>query len=232
MMNESGTGTTIYGFDGEQYDSYINLLNLRARQLNTETGRFLTKDTWEGDYARPITLNKWGFAEENPVKYTDPTGHLPTMCQSMPTNALYESCIYYSYNIGPAEYSKIGNYTDGDQGCYVLSENFIYRSRGYLEGIQYYGNYLYPQVLAGNETVYDFATMQRRDYSFVGTLLDLAFFGGGANAYFGEVTGFSSERNIDQYKGATISGTFGLSWNGTRKVDTINVLKIAQIRKG
>jgi hypothetical protein len=37
-------------------------------------GRFLTRDTWQGDYNRPMSLNKWNYVEGNPVNRTDPSG--------------------------------------------------------------------------------------------------------------------------------------------------------------
>jgi len=40
-----------------------------------ETGRFTTKDSWQGDYNRPLSLNRWNYVEGNPVNYTDPSGH-------------------------------------------------------------------------------------------------------------------------------------------------------------
>jgi RHS repeat-associated protein len=81
LLSSSGPGTTIYGFDEEHYDSYINLLNLRARQLNTATGRFLEKDTWQGDDQQPGSYNKWLFTYANPINYTDPSGRSPiTIC--------------------------------------------------------------------------------------------------------------------------------------------------------
>lgn len=38
-------------------------------------GRFLTRDTWQGDYTRPASLHRYTYAENNPVLYTDPSGH-------------------------------------------------------------------------------------------------------------------------------------------------------------
>jgi hypothetical protein len=42
------------------------------------TGRFLTKDSWPGDYNRPLSLNRWNYVEGNPVNRLDPTGHMST----------------------------------------------------------------------------------------------------------------------------------------------------------
>jgi hypothetical protein len=38
------------------------------------SGRFTTKDSWQGDYNRPLSLNRWNYVEGNPVNRTDPSG--------------------------------------------------------------------------------------------------------------------------------------------------------------
>jgi RHS repeat-associated protein len=93
ILSSSGPGSTNYGFDGEQYDSYINLLNLRARQLNIETGRFLSRDIWPGNYTRPGSLNRWNFVESNPINYVDPAGYWRWYLTSSPYHFLIEQ--YY-----------------------------------------------------------------------------------------------------------------------------------------
>ncbi len=40
-----------------------------------ETGRFLTKDSWRGDYNRPTSLNRWSYVEGSPINHSDPSGH-------------------------------------------------------------------------------------------------------------------------------------------------------------
>jgi hypothetical protein len=39
-----------------------------------ETGRFTSKDSWLGDYNRPLSLNRWNYTKSNPVNYRDPLG--------------------------------------------------------------------------------------------------------------------------------------------------------------
>ena len=40
-------------------------------------GRFLTRDTWGGSNRRPLSFNRWGYVEGNPVNLTDATGYAP-----------------------------------------------------------------------------------------------------------------------------------------------------------
>jgi hypothetical protein len=48
---------------------------LRARYYAGDTGRFTTRDSWGGNYNRPLSLNRWNYVEGNPVNSTDPSGH-------------------------------------------------------------------------------------------------------------------------------------------------------------
>ena len=59
-------GSTLY---------HPSLYNLRARLYDPLAGRFLTQDTWKGDPWIPWTLNLYAYVGNNPVNYTDPTGH-------------------------------------------------------------------------------------------------------------------------------------------------------------
>jgi RHS repeat-associated protein len=63
-----------YQFTGEAWDAGVELLYLRARYYQPETGRFVTKDPWAGDVWRPGTLNRYVYAGNNPVNRIDPTG--------------------------------------------------------------------------------------------------------------------------------------------------------------
>jgi RHS repeat-associated protein len=61
-------------FTGEAWDAGVELLYLRARYYQPETGRFITRDPWTGDYDRPATLHLYGYARSNPVNVVDPSG--------------------------------------------------------------------------------------------------------------------------------------------------------------
>ena len=69
----SGSASS-YGFTGE-YESQ-GLVYLRARMYAPATGRFLTRDTWEGNTNNPMSFNKWPYTEGNPINYTDPSGYI------------------------------------------------------------------------------------------------------------------------------------------------------------
>ncbi len=71
----SGTEENNYLYTGEQHDADTGLYYLRARHYSPDTGRFLTPDSWQGDMTDPATLNRYVYADANPVNRTDPGGH-------------------------------------------------------------------------------------------------------------------------------------------------------------
>ncbi len=76
VTNSAGIGNSPFAYTGEQQDSN-GLTYLRARYYNPLNGRFSSRDTWSGDVMRPLSLNRWGYVEGNPVNLTDPTGKGP-----------------------------------------------------------------------------------------------------------------------------------------------------------
>jgi len=69
-----GISSQRFGFTGEQVDP-SGLVYLRARMYDPAIGRFIQRDTmfgWRGDSAR---LNRYGYATNNPLAFTDPSGH-------------------------------------------------------------------------------------------------------------------------------------------------------------
>ena len=86
-LASAGSGTSPFAFTGEQVDA-SGLTYLRARYYSSGDGRFLTRDTWMGDYNRPLSLNRWNYVSGNPVNYTDPSGKF----------ANFPGCLFFLYN--------------------------------------------------------------------------------------------------------------------------------------
>ncbi len=69
-----GASIQPFQFTGEQRDLETGFIYLRARYYAPEIGRLLTRDRWPGVAARPLTLNRFTYAADNPVRYRDPSG--------------------------------------------------------------------------------------------------------------------------------------------------------------
>jgi RHS repeat-associated protein len=71
---EVGTAQEGLGYAGEWYGSGAELLYLRARWYEPQTGRFTRRDPWEGSPQQPGTNNGFNYAMGNPIHLKDPTG--------------------------------------------------------------------------------------------------------------------------------------------------------------
>jgi RHS repeat-associated protein len=74
LANSAGSTATRYGFTGEWTDG--QLVYLRARWYAPQVGRFVSKDTWRGDYSKPQSQNGWNYVEADPINKIDPSGHV------------------------------------------------------------------------------------------------------------------------------------------------------------
>lgn len=75
MIRQTGSTVNSYLFAGQQRDANTGLDYLRARYLNVGTGRFVSRDTFDGIAGRPSTLNDYLYASGKPVDRLDPSGH-------------------------------------------------------------------------------------------------------------------------------------------------------------
>ncbi|AIQ73013.1 RHS repeat-associated core domain-containing protein [Paenibacillus odorifer] len=64
-----------FKYAGEVYDAETGLYYLRARYYDPSMGRFLNEDTYEGQIDNPLSQNIYTYVHNNPLIYTDPTGH-------------------------------------------------------------------------------------------------------------------------------------------------------------
>jgi RHS repeat-associated protein len=62
-----------------QRDVGLGLMHFGARFYHPRLGRFISADTIVPNFADPQNLNRYAFVLNNPLKYTDPSGHM-AMC--------------------------------------------------------------------------------------------------------------------------------------------------------
>ena len=63
---------------GEYYDTESGLYYLRARYYDPMTGRFISKDSLEGQIDNPLSLNLYTYCYSNPLRFIDPSGNIVT----------------------------------------------------------------------------------------------------------------------------------------------------------
>jgi len=69
---------TDVGFTGQRLDTSTGLMFYQARYYDPTIGRFISADSIVPDPANPQDLNRYSYVGNNPVTFTDPTGHFLT----------------------------------------------------------------------------------------------------------------------------------------------------------
>jgi len=64
-----------FKYAGEIQDEETGLYYLRSRYYDPSVGRFISKDTYEGQLTNPLSLNLYVYVENNPLIHVDPSGH-------------------------------------------------------------------------------------------------------------------------------------------------------------
>ena len=82
LISRTGTSDVIFGYNGR--DGVVTddngLIYMRARYYSPEMRRFVNADIIAGEISNAITLNRYAYANGNPVSFVDPLGLY--ICQS------------------------------------------------------------------------------------------------------------------------------------------------------
>jgi RHS repeat-associated protein len=73
-LTRTGSVNTTKEFTGQRLDS-TGLYYYNARYYDPQIGRFISADATGQDLNNPQTLNRYKYCSNNPLKYTDPSGH-------------------------------------------------------------------------------------------------------------------------------------------------------------
>ena len=76
LINRTGTSKVIFGYNGR--DGVVTdsngLIYMRARYYSPDMKRFVNSDIVAGQITNAVTLNRYVYANGNPVSFVDPTG--------------------------------------------------------------------------------------------------------------------------------------------------------------
>jgi len=73
----TGTLPTDYTFTGQKVDASDGLMYYGARYYDAALGRFIQADTIVPSAGNPQSLNRYAYVLNNPLRFTDPSGHDP-----------------------------------------------------------------------------------------------------------------------------------------------------------
>ncbi len=69
-------------FTGQRWIAELGIYHFNARFYSPKLGRFLSADTMMSGLSNPQNLNRFSYVANNPLRYTDPTGHM--ICEVCP----------------------------------------------------------------------------------------------------------------------------------------------------
>jgi RHS repeat-associated protein len=84
MREHAGTEVTNYKYTGQELDPGTGLYYYGARYYDTALGRFVSPDSIVPDPFNPQAFNRYAYVLNNPMIYTDPTGHETSACVCTP----------------------------------------------------------------------------------------------------------------------------------------------------
>ena len=93
----TGTATSRFGYAGQYTDPETGYQYLRARYYDPTTAQFLTRDPLEA-----TTGDAYGYAWNNPLNYTDPTGEIPSagLAIAVIAGGAFDLGMQAAYNLG------------------------------------------------------------------------------------------------------------------------------------
>ncbi len=87
QISHTGSTPNNYLYRGEQWDPDLGLYYLRARYYNPLSGRFMSRDPYDGNTIIPISLHKYLYGSGNPVNHVDPRGREDLFAYAIRSNA-------------------------------------------------------------------------------------------------------------------------------------------------
>ena len=129
LANHIGSSDNSFLFTGEQFDSETENYYLRARYYSPNSGRFLSRDSYDGNLNNPLSQNHYLYASGNPLTYVDPSGHftIARITQAITITGILATS-YYAINIGRHSINTglFDIFTSGEIGIFTTATVSIY----------------------------------------------------------------------------------------------------------
>ncbi|MEA5574578.1 putative Ig domain-containing protein [Calothrix sp. UHCC 0171] len=105
LTQKVGNASNNYLFAGEQFDDAVDGYYLRARYYDPATGRFVSRDSFEGFNNQPLTLHDYYYAKNNPTIFVDPSGNIAIL-----ENAFIQGGLVGTLSASVAEIDRTGSF--------------------------------------------------------------------------------------------------------------------------
>ncbi len=81
-VTQTGSANPKHKFTGQEEDSTARLYFYNARYYDPQLGRFVSADIFVANPENPQDLNRYSYVNNNPIRYTDPTGYKKSFWKS------------------------------------------------------------------------------------------------------------------------------------------------------
>ena len=120
-------------YTGQIRDKETGLHYCNARYYDPKYGRFLTQDTYRGEQTDPQTLHLYAYCANDPVNYTDPSGHRRKYNKNKQYVRWYGVINYLSYSNAKQLRKELKTYEDAtDIISLVASGGGLFKELHYL----------------------------------------------------------------------------------------------------
>ncbi|MDH3976767.1 MAG: hypothetical protein OEV42_21095, partial [Deltaproteobacteria bacterium] len=136
IRSQSGTSVNRQIFTGQEHDEKTGLIYFGARYYDAETARFISEDTYLGEYGTPPSLHRYLYAYSNPTVYIDLYGYASSEYASLDeidTGAKYIEYDGSYYNPDAAAWE------DNELSYEIVMENGVEKTmeRGFYDNVKH-----------------------------------------------------------------------------------------------
>jgi RHS repeat-associated protein len=127
-----GTTLTDYQYTGQRLEEIMGIYYYRARWYDPAIGRFMQADTMVPKPESPLALDRYAYANNNPLKYTDPSGHCigvlagvdTAICLEVATGVVIGGYVLWQYYYSPdADANRVAFAATLENSLHNLSTN-------------------------------------------------------------------------------------------------------------
>jgi len=119
-LTQTGSVNTTKEFTGQRLDS-TGLYYYNARYYDPAIGRFISADTVIQNLADPQSFNRYSYCTNNPLKYTDPSGHIVEFENETTCMNLINSSLDNGTELSSDQLAMVNQWADLRNGWYTLS---------------------------------------------------------------------------------------------------------------
>lgn len=130
VITSTGTTANFYRYSGEQYDPNLGFIYLRARYMNPNSGRFMSRDSYAGSVFDPASLHKYTYAGNDPINHSDPSGKFELGLGSLVVIAIVFVAVVYGLHYA---FKHVGQPAYQQLNAVPMNDNDLNAARDQLQ---------------------------------------------------------------------------------------------------